>query len=181
MCKSEIEQKLGLPVKPAKPLTVFFRYMIEIRPKIAAQNPSLKTTEVTKLIAKMWKSLDETEKEKYYEALQHEKIAYEEQMAEYAKLSSKDNKRKVEEIRKELKEEIEKRKNVRSLRKKALEFDKPKRPSHPFWKFLQTHFDRQPTENYKDYIQRKSSEWKSLSESEKEIYKPMAEEWQNYK
>lgn len=60
-----ITRKLGIPQRPKKPLTSYFRFMKEIRPSVGkiAKNPK----EVPILVAAEWKKLDNSEKEKYYE------------------------------------------------------------------------------------------------------------------
>ncbi|PSN54930.1 hypothetical protein C0J52_01675, partial [Blattella germanica] len=42
--KQTIEEKLGLPRKPKRPLTPYFRFMAEVRPTILKKNPHLKAT-----------------------------------------------------------------------------------------------------------------------------------------
>lgn len=175
-----IEEKLGLPVKPKRPIAPFFQYMIEIRASVVAQHPTLKTSEHVALISKMWRELDATKSEKYYKVYQNESIAYQEPLAQYNKTKTEEHKRTVKEKQKELQKEIEKRKIVRSQRKKAQALDRPKRPLSMYLRYLQAQADRQPDEKFVDYRSRKSSEWKRLSESQKEIYKPSTDEIQNY-
>lgn len=177
---AHIEEKLGLPAKPKKPIAPFFRYMIEVRASVVAQNPTLKTIEHVALISKMWKSLDAEKSEKYYKAYQIESTPYQELLDQYNKTISEEDKKTVKEKRKEIQEEIEKRKFIRSQRKKAQALDRPKKPMSVYLKYLDAQADRQPDEKYYDYLRRKSSEWKGLSESEKEMYKPAAGEMQDY-
>lgn len=175
-----IQQKLGLPLSPKKPIVPFFRYMIEIRKSVVAQNPTLKTTEHVKLISRMWKSLDDTKKEKYYIAHQNEYITYCEKLAEYNRTVTKQDKQTVKEKRKDIIEEIEKRKYIRLQRKKSLALGKPKKPLSGFLKFLEVQADRQPNEKYHEYLRRKSFEWKNLSESQKEVFKAPAGDMLNH-
>nr|CAD7198384.1 unnamed protein product [Timema douglasi] len=42
--KQTLEEKLGIPVKPKKPLTPFFRFMGQIRPTVVQQHPGAKVT-----------------------------------------------------------------------------------------------------------------------------------------
>nr|CAD7445024.1 unnamed protein product [Timema bartmani] len=42
--KQTLEEKLGIPVKPKKPLTPFFRFMVQIRPKVVQQHPDARVT-----------------------------------------------------------------------------------------------------------------------------------------
>lgn len=43
------EEKFGLPPRPRKPLTPFFRFLAETRPKVTKENPKLSTMEVVKV------------------------------------------------------------------------------------------------------------------------------------
>jgi len=42
--KKSVEEKLGLPLKPKKPLTPYFRFMAQIRPVLIQKNPQAKVT-----------------------------------------------------------------------------------------------------------------------------------------
>ena len=62
---ASLEEKLGLPPRPKKPLTPFFRYLSENRTKLQSSNPQLKPTDVVKLCAKQYESIDPAVKTKY--------------------------------------------------------------------------------------------------------------------
>lgn len=176
-----IAEKLGIPVKPKDPIKPFFRYMNEMRASIVRQHPTLRTVDHVRIIGKMWHLLDESNRSKYCDAYYTEAIAHRERLAEYEKIITVEQKQTLKQKRKELQDEFEKRKYVKQQRKKALELDKPKRPMPHFFNFLAAQVDRQPNENYLDYLRRKSCEWKSLSDSQKEIYMTPAGDMQNYK
>lgn len=178
--EQSIEQRLGLPVSPKKPLTAYFQYLIEVRKSVFAQNPTLKVTDQVKLISQMWHSLDEKKKEKYTEAHQNAWIKYREQLAEYNQTITAVDKQTVKEKRKFIQYEIERRKIIRLQRKKALSFCKPTKPQPPFFRFLKVRADRQPSEKYREYLKRKSSEWKNLSGSQKEVFKIPEGDMQNF-
>jgi hypothetical protein len=59
--------------KPVRPLTPYVRYFVEVRPSIVQENPSLKVTEVSKLIGEKWRALSDSEKNKYIEAYNADK------------------------------------------------------------------------------------------------------------
>lgn len=154
--------------------------MIEVRASVVAQHPTLKTTEHVALLSKMWKTLDATKVEKYCQVYRNELIAYHQLLDQYKRTISEDDKRTVKQKRQEIHEEIEKRKIVRLQRKKAHVLNRPKKPTSVYLKYLEEQADRQPNEKYYDYLRRKSAEWKRLSDSEKDCYKPPAGDMQNY-
>lgn len=128
----------------------------------------------------MWKTLDATKVEKYCQVYRNELIAYHQLLDQYKRTISEDDKRTVKQKRQEIHEEIEKRKIVRLQRKKAHVLNRPKKPTSVYLKYLEEQADRQPNEKYYDYLRRKSAEWKLLSDSEKDCYKPPAGDMQNY-
>ena len=42
--KQSIEKSIGIPEKPKKPLTPYFRYLEKIRPGLVKDNPNVKIT-----------------------------------------------------------------------------------------------------------------------------------------
>lgn len=43
------EEKFGLPPRPRKPLTPYFRFLADVRPKVVKENPKLSVLEVVKV------------------------------------------------------------------------------------------------------------------------------------
>lgn len=125
--------------------------------------------------------MDASQREKYYQAYFSEQAVYSELLAKYNASLTKSQKQLIKTKREELINEIEKRKYVRTQRKKANELDRPKRPTSAFFKFLEQRADRRPDENYYEYLRRKSTEWKALSESEQEAFKEPAHLVEKYK
>lgn len=67
-----IARRLGIPERPKKSLTPFFRFLRETRPSI---KPSAKNArEVTAICAAQWKKLDESHKQKYIQEYEKEKV-----------------------------------------------------------------------------------------------------------
>jgi transcription factor A len=60
-----LEEKLGLPVRPKKPLTPFFQFLAENRTRLSKENPNLKLTELMQLCAKKYADVDLATKDKY--------------------------------------------------------------------------------------------------------------------
>ncbi|CAJ1940639.1 unnamed protein product [Cylindrotheca closterium] len=53
------------PNAPKRPISAFFYFSKEMRPKVAAENPEAKSTEITKMLGAMWRELDGDDKKKY--------------------------------------------------------------------------------------------------------------------
>lgn len=176
MLKS-IEEKLGIPEKPKRPITPYFRFMNEIRSSVKAKNPKLKQVELTPIMGKMWKSLDASKKEKFVKSFKDEMLSFTDTMAKYKKGLTEDDVRKIKETKAELKE----RKVTLMQQKKSRSLGKPKKPMSSFLIYLQMQTDRKANEEYKNYVKRVSIRWQALSESEQGKYKPQPEELENYR
>lgn len=176
MLKS-IEEKLGLPAKPKKPSTPYFRFMAEIRPTVQAKNPKLKSTELISTIGKMWNSLDAAKKETYSEGFKDEMLAYHDVITKYRNNLTEDDVRKIKETKFEKKE----RKLVLLQQKKCRDLGKPRKPISSFIRYLQKQTDRQPKEKYIEFVKRIGVKWQSLNEAEREKYKLAPQDEDNYK
>lgn len=73
---ASLEEKLGLPPRPKKPLTPFFRYLGDNRLKLHEKNPQLKSIEVVKLCAQNYATVDPLVKAKYQEEFIKEQEDY---------------------------------------------------------------------------------------------------------
>ncbi|KAG4069803.1 hypothetical protein HA402_006818 [Bradysia odoriphaga] len=176
-----LERTLGIPSKPKKPLNTYFRYITEVRASVAAKHPTLNACEQSKLIAKMWNSLDAAGKQKYLTAFADDTIVYRQKLAEYYGKITEDDKRKLHTKQMELKEEIEKRRNAIKQRKKAIALDRPVRPLSGYVKFYSESKDRKPNETCTDFTLRKTAEWKCLSVSQKAAYNAPVEDVEKFK
>nr|CAD7259583.1 unnamed protein product [Timema shepardi] len=131
--KQTLEEKLGIPVKPKKPLTPFFRFMGQIRPMVVQQHPSARVTDHTKIIAQQWKKLEPPAKQKFEEEFKKEmihyiavRVSYENSLTDQQKMDlQKAKEKKVES------------KQQRQLKMKKKELGKPKKPITAFLMFFQ--------------------------------------------
>lgn len=74
--KANVEERIGIPDKPRKPLTPYFRFMKEIRPSFVAKNPDLKQVDIIKGIAKIWnEEIDQKKKDKLQEDFKKEQVS----------------------------------------------------------------------------------------------------------
>lgn len=73
------------PNAPKKPLSAYFLFSKEYRPKILEEHPELasKVSEVAKELGKKWKTLSDEEKKPYQEEAEELKAQYQEDLAAY--------------------------------------------------------------------------------------------------
>lgn len=151
--------------------------MKEVRDTVKTKNPQLSPTELTTVIAKMWKSLDATKRDKYSNLQTEELVLYKDAIAKYKNSLTADQIRRIKEAKVEDKE----RKAATALRQKSVELGKPRKPIQSFLKYLQEQTDRKPDEEHKAFLKRVSVNWKALPESEKEKYKANSIEIERYR
>lgn len=76
------------PLAPKRPLSAFFHYCKEERPKLKALNPSLSVGDIAKELGERWNHTAPGDKLIYEEAAQRDKERYEKEMTEF-KLANK--------------------------------------------------------------------------------------------
>lgn len=164
-----LEERLGLPPKPKKPLTPYFRYMQQMRPVILEQNPKIALPELVKLIASKWEQVDDKTKMKLQEDFKKDQVLYIEKRAQYDSKLSDEQRRDL----KHLKQEISDAKERRAVKKRIKELGKPKKPLSAFLRFLgkERKFTPQGTETFREWQQKVVDKWTRLTEAEKDVYK----------
>jgi len=73
----------GKPLIPKRPLSAFFIFKNDCYEQVKRENPTLKITEVVKLVAQRWGNLSTEEKLSYEARNQEAKALYEQQIALY--------------------------------------------------------------------------------------------------
>ncbi|CAG9773914.1 unnamed protein product [Ceutorhynchus assimilis] len=76
-------ESLKIPEKPKKPLTSYFRFLIEKRPIVTKENPSLDNKGIVKTIGEHWKSLAPEQKAKYEIEFSIDKEQYDKELLSY--------------------------------------------------------------------------------------------------
>lgn len=71
-----VHELLGIVSPPPRPLSPYYRYLLEIRPIVIAQNPELGPRELIKSIANLWNNVDLKKREKYENAFRSEQVIY---------------------------------------------------------------------------------------------------------
>jgi transcription factor A len=108
-----VEEKLGFPSRPKKPLTPYFRFLSENRARISKENPQLKPLEVVVQCAKEYKQIDVDKLAKYTAEFNNEQQSYVQKLAEYNSKLTEEQRREIaayKEVKAERKERIEHKK-----------------------------------------------------------------------
>lgn len=163
-----IEEKLGIPPKPKKPLTPYFRFMQEVRPKMSQENPKAALTDVVRLVAKKWETVDEGTKQKLSEEYKKDQIEYIERRAKYDLKLTDDQRAEI----KSMKQDIVEAREKRATRKKTKDLGKPKKASSSFIHFLSDMKTATPRgkETYREWQTKMSDNWNKMTDAQKEKY-----------
>lgn len=167
--KRTLESRLGLPERPKKPLSPYFRFMSEMRSSVVAAHPQLRLTDVVKAIGVKWQTVDEKKKAAYQEEYKREQIVYLKQRAAYEAQLTEAQRGELQELKQQLAEQRSKnadRKRIRAL-------GRPKRAMSPYLFWLsekRTSLPRQEGETFRDWQRRCSALWQTLGETAKQPY-----------
>lgn len=164
--KSITELTGGLQA-PKRPLTPYFRFLKQTRPKILSENPNLSNIEVVKEMAKRWEVADGGLKSSLETEYKKEHEVYVKQLIEYKSKLTPDM---IENIKLARQEKME-NKEKRLIRKKNRELGKPKRAPSSFLRYvLEQKAKQEPIANYTQFIKKVSEQWSKLSDAEKKPY-----------
>ncbi|GAB0093268.1 transcription factor A, mitochondrial [Sergentomyia squamirostris] len=175
-----VEERIGLPPKPKRPLTPYFRYMKEVRAKVVAANNNLPASEIAKTIAKQWEGVDESKKKKYEEEYKKEQLSYVQRRTQYENKLTDEQKDNI----RLMKETLAEKKEKRAYRKRVKELGRPKHPQSPFLIFLNEERKKNPQGSmpYREWMTKSSSKWLSMSDDFKEPFiQKSQKEMQKYK
>ncbi|CAD6995322.1 transcription factor A, mitochondrial isoform X1 [Ceratitis capitata] len=164
-----IEEKLGLPPRPKKPLTPYFRFMQDQRPKILAENPKYSTIDIVRVISKRWSNADEALKKRLQEDYKRDQQKFVEVRAKYEAKMTDEQRSEL----KQLKQDIQEAKDRRMMRKRIKELGRPKRPASAFLRFLiqeRTNSPQTTKQTYREWHQKCTEKWARLTDKEKEVF-----------
>ncbi|KAH8316030.1 hypothetical protein KR074_009000 [Drosophila pseudoananassae] len=164
-----LEEQVGLPPRPKKPLTPYFRFMRDQRPKLIAANPKLSTIEAVRQLSKSWSEADVKLKERLQTEYKKDQQIYLEQRTKYDATLTEEQRAEI----KQLKQDIVEAKERRQLRKRVKELGRPKKPASAFLRFIaseRTNTPQGPQQTYRDWHQKTTAKWSRFSDSEKEVY-----------
>uniref|UniRef100_A0A1I8N5Z3 HMG box domain-containing protein n=1 Tax=Musca domestica TaxID=7370 RepID=A0A1I8N5Z3_MUSDO len=179
--KLTVEQQVGLPARPKKPLTPYFRFMNDLRPKILAANPSLALVDVVKQVSKKWETADASLKQRLQEEYKKEQQEYIEKRMKYDAKITDEQRSQI----KELKQEKIEAKERRMMRKRIKDLGRPKKPASAFIRFIakeRIRTPQKPTQTFREWHEAATKKWSTLSQGEKDIYmQESRKEFETYK
>nr|QEL09422.1 transcription factor A [Musca domestica] len=179
--KLTVEQQVGLPARPKKPLTPYFRFMNDLRPKILAANPSLALVDVVKQVSKKWETADASLKQRLQEEYKKEQQEYIEKRMKYDAKITDEQRSQI----KELKQGKIEAKERRMMRKRIKDLGRPKKPASAFIRFIakeRIRTPQKPNQTFREWHEAATKKWSTLSQGEKDIYmQESRKEFETYK
>lgn len=176
-----LEEQVGLPPRPKKPLTPYFRFMVDMRSKMLAEEPTIKTIEAVRSISRKWKTVDPNLKQRLEEEYKKEKQIYVEKRARYDAKITDYHRSEM----KKLKDEKAKVKERKQLRQRVKDLGRPKRPASAFLRYINQQRiinPYLPPVTYREWYQTCIDRWGKLSPNEKEeFFKEAAVEFEKYR
>lgn len=164
-----LEEKAGLPPRPKKPLTPYFRFMKEQRPKIQADNPKLSIVDIVRKVSKQWETADPSLKQRLQEEYKKEQQKYVETRTKYDAKITDEQRSQL----KELKQEQIDAKERRMMRKRIKELGRPKKPASAFLRFIAKERIATPQtskETFREWHQKATAKWGTLTDEQKNVY-----------
>lgn len=163
-----IEKNLGLPISPKKPLTPYFRFLLEVRPEIKANNPKSSFQDITRIAAKKWADVSETKKNKYETEFKKEQVVYIKERAAYESQITDDIREQIKSYKNGLTELKEKR----EIKKKVESLGKPKRPINAYILYLTEERlnNSHKSGTYREWLTTTAEKWKIMSDADKDKY-----------
>ncbi|XP_065371799.1 transcription factor A, mitochondrial isoform X2 [Calliphora vicina] len=164
-----LEEKAGLPPRPKKPLTPYFRFMKEQRPKIQAENPKISIVDIVRQVSKQWVTADASLKQRLQEEYKKEQQKYVETRTKYDAKITDEQRSQL----KELKQEQIDAKERRMMRKRIKELGRPKKPASAFLRFIAKERIATPQtekETFREWHQKATAKWGTLTDEQKNVY-----------
>ena len=163
-----VEERIGVPIRPKRPLVPFMRFYKDIRPDLVQANPAKPMGVLAQLAADKWKQTDQTTRERYYEDFRKDQEVFLKEIARYQNVLTDEQREKV----KQMKLLISEKRKSREKRQKARELGKPKHPVPAFTQFL-TELTLKIDKSKmvcKDFAITAGEKWRALSDAEKAPY-----------
>ncbi|XP_060648955.1 LOW QUALITY PROTEIN: transcription factor A, mitochondrial [Drosophila nasuta] len=164
-----LEEQIGLPPRPKKPLTPYFRFMREMRPKLAAKDPNISTVQIVQELSRRWVDVDAKLKERLQAEYKKDQESYVEQRAKYDAKITDEQRAEL----KQMKQDISDAKERKQLRKRVKELGRPKKPASAFLRFVASerlNTPQTPQQTYREWHQKATAKWSRLSDDEKAVY-----------
>ncbi|KAL5281567.1 TFAM family protein [Megaselia abdita] len=164
-----LEEKVGLPPKPKKPLTPYFRYMKDSRETVRKENPEMSIMDLTKLMSKQWETVEEKTKTRYMNDFKKDQIKYVEERAKYDSKITDEQRQEMQQIKQD-KIDAKQRK---AIKQRVKELGRPKRPTSAFLRFVIQERVTTPqsiSQTYRQWHAKATEKWTRMPEADKEAY-----------
>lgn len=163
-----VEERIGVPIRPKRPLVPFLRFYRDIRPNLIQQNPAQTMGILARLAASKWKLADQQTKDKYNDEYRMDQEVFVKEIARYQNTITDEQREKV----KQMKLLISEKRKSRVKRQKARELGKPKHPVPAFTQYLTeqtTKVDKSKV-IFREFAVKMGEQWRGMSDSEKAQY-----------
>ncbi|XP_030807533.1 transcription factor A, mitochondrial [Camarhynchus parvulus] len=158
--------------RPKRPLTAYFRFVMDNRTAFREKNPEVSNTELIKKLAGAWKELPASQKQVYEEARKTDWIRYGEQLAAYkAQLTPA----QAAALKEERRKQMARRRSIRAKRELTL-LGKPKRARSGFNIFLSENFQQTEGNSPVAKLKKLFDTWQKMSASQKQPYLQLAQD-----
>uniref|UniRef100_A0AAG5DUM9 HMG box domain-containing protein n=1 Tax=Anopheles atroparvus TaxID=41427 RepID=A0AAG5DUM9_ANOAO len=166
--------KSATPEKPKRPVNTYIRFVQSIRSSLASTNPKASPTDISKLAAVKWQTLDQSTKTKLEEEYKREQAVWLQKNAKYLSQLTDAQKQEMKLERQQKQEEKAKREQKRMMK----ELGRPKRPMNGYLRFCAHNKPKQGLTLEENKMQMKNLglQWKRLSDADRERYTREAEE-----
>ncbi|XP_034485438.1 transcription factor A, mitochondrial isoform X1 [Drosophila innubila] len=164
-----LEEQVGLPPRPKKPLTPYFRFMREMRPKLLAKDPKITTIGIVQELSKQWVDVDPKLKERLQSEYKKDQETYMELRTKYESKLTDEQRAEI----KQMKQDISDAKERKQLRKRVKDLGRPKKPASAFLRFVASERLNTPQtsqQTYREWHQKATAKWTRLSDEEKAVY-----------
>lgn len=161
------------PERPKRPMNAYIRFVQSIRSSIASANPKASPTDISKLAAVKWQSLDQASKTKFEEEYKSEQAVWLQKNAKYLAQLTDAQKEEIKLERQQRNEGKVKREQKRLLK----ELGRPKRPINGYLRFCAHNKPVLGLSKEDNNMQMKNlgMQWRRLTDAEKERYNKEAE------
>lgn len=164
-----LEERVGAPPRPKKPLTPYFRFMRDMRPQLIAQDPKITQIEIVQELSRKWVTVDPKLKQQLQSEYKKDQEIYVAQRTKYDAKLTDEQRNNI----KQLKQELLDAKERKQLRKRIKELGRPKKPASAFLRFVaseRTNTPQTSQQTYREWHQKATAKWARLSDDEKAIF-----------
>ncbi|XP_033125089.1 transcription factor A, mitochondrial-like [Anneissia japonica] len=163
--------QLSTGVPPKRPGNSYIQFSKDTRPNLTAENPDKPVSEISKLIAELWRELPAEEKDQYVRKAKMLEEKYQNELKEFESSISDVELDEIKEEKKLKRVKRAKRREKTLLRK----LDKPKKARQAFSYYVMSRASEFSGFS-KDLMVKLSEDWNSMTEEEKAVFKQRAKE-----